>query len=66
MSFDPEMLRDFPADRRYLIGVSGGRDSVVLLDWLLSLGYRRLIVCHFEHGLRGRSGKGDARFVHRQ
>jgi len=65
MSFDPEMLRDFPADRRYLIGVSGGRDSVVLLDWLFSLGYRRLIVCHFEHGLRGRAGKGDARFVER-
>ena len=65
MSFDPDMVRDFPADRRYLIGVSGGRDSVVLLDWLVSLGYRHLIVCHFEHGLRGRAGKGDARFVER-
>lgn len=54
-----------PNDRRYLVGVSGGRDSVVLLHWLLARGYRRLIVCHFEHGLRGRAGKADARFVAR-
>ncbi len=60
-----EGLVGLPSDRRYLIGVSGGRDSVVLLDWLLAQGYRRLIVCHFEHGLRGRAGKADARFVGR-
>ncbi len=52
-------------DKRYLVGVSGGRDSVVLLHWLLAQGYGRLIVCHFEHGLRGRAGKADARFVER-
>ena len=60
-----QRLAAFPSDRRYLIGVSGGRDSVALLHWLLSQGYRRLIVCHFEHGLRGRAGQGDARFVER-
>ena len=49
----------------YLIGISGGRDSVALLHWLLDQGYRKLIVCHFEHGLRGRAGKSDARFVER-
>jgi len=54
-----------PDDRRYLVAVSGGRDSVALLHWLLSDGYRKLIVCHFEHGLRGREGKRDARFVER-
>src|SRR5436190_10459126 len=58
-------LAGLPNDRRYLIGVSGGRDSVVLLHWLLAQGYRKLIVCHFEHGLRGRAGKADARFVER-
>lgn len=58
-----EVLGALPNEQRYLVGVSGGRDSVVLLHWLLSLGYRRLIVCHFEHGLRGRAGKADARFV---
>ena len=60
-----EVLAALPNDGRYLIGVSGGRDSVVLLHWLLARGYRRLIVCHFEHGLRGRAGKADARFVER-
>ena len=60
-----EVLTELPNECRYLIGISGGRDSVVLLHWLLSLGYRRLIVCHLEHGLRGRAGKSDARFVQR-
>lgn len=60
-----ESLADLPNDRRYLIGVSGGRDSIVLLHWLLAQGYRKLIVCHFEHGLRGRAGRADARFVER-
>ncbi len=58
-------LQALPNGRRYLVGVSGGRDSVVLLHWLLARDYRRLIVCHFEHGLRGRAGKTDARFVER-
>lgn len=49
--------------RRYLIGVSGGRDSVALLDQLVDLGYRNLIVCHLNHQLRGRSSDADARFV---
>ena len=47
----------------YLIGVSGGRDSVALLHWLINLGYRKLIVCHLNHQLRGRSSDADARFV---
>jgi tRNA(Ile)-lysidine synthase len=46
-----------------LVGVSGGRDSVALLHWLVSLGYQRLIVCHLNHRLRGRSSDADARFV---
>ena len=58
-----ETLRSFPPERRYVIGVSGGRDSVALLHWLLGLGYRRLVVCHLDHRLRGRSSTADARFV---
>ena len=57
------LRNDFPPDARYLIGVSGGRDSVALLHWLVSLGYRKLIVCHLNHQLRGRSSAADARFV---
>jgi tRNA(Ile)-lysidine synthase len=57
--------RQFPIKGRYLIGVSGGRDSVALLHQLLGLGYRRLIVCHLDHQLRGRASGTDARFVER-
>ena len=63
LSIQSRVTRDFPPDARYLIGVSGGRDSVALLHWLVSLGYERLIVCHLNHRLRGRSGDADARFV---
>jgi tRNA(Ile)-lysidine synthase len=61
--FESDTLRKFPRRRRYLIGVSGGRDSVALLHWLVDLGYRKLIVCHLDHRLRGRSSQADARFV---
>jgi tRNA(Ile)-lysidine synthetase, N-terminal domain len=57
------LRNDFRPNARYLIGVSGGRDSVALLHWLTNLGYRKLIVCHLNHQLRGRSSAADARFV---
>lgn len=59
----PHKIRDFPLTSRYLIGVSGGRDSVALLHWLVEIGYRDLIVCHLDHQLRGRAAKADARLV---
>ncbi len=48
---------------RCLIGVSGGRDSVALLHALVEHGFRRLVVCHLDHGLRGNAGRADARFA---
>jgi tRNA(Ile)-lysidine synthase len=60
-----KLLRSFPLNARYLIGVSGGRDSVALLHWIISLGYKDLIVCHLNHRLRERSSDADARFVKR-
>jgi tRNA(Ile)-lysidine synthase len=63
--FDLTVLRHFPPARPYLIGVSGGRDSVALLHQLVDSGYRRLIVCHLDHQLRGRASTADARFVKR-
>ena len=63
IQFRSDSLRKFPPRCRYLIGVSGGRDSVALLHWLVELGYRKLIVCHLDHQLRGRSSQADARFV---
>jgi tRNA(Ile)-lysidine synthase len=65
LAFDPHIVAHFPPSRRYLVGVSGGRDSVALLHRLIALGYRRLIVCHLDHQLRGRAGQADAQFVRR-
>src|SRR5436309_8630094 len=62
-NINSRLTREFPPDARYLIGISGGRDSVALLHWLINLGYRKLIVCHLNHQLRGRSSDADARFV---
>ncbi|MET0980332.1 MAG: tRNA lysidine(34) synthetase TilS [Candidatus Saccharimonadales bacterium] len=47
---------------RYLVAVSGGIDSVVLLDKLVASGEYELIVAHFDHGIRSDSS-ADARFV---
>ncbi len=59
----PLPLAGIPQDRRILVGVSGGVDSVTLLHALVSGGFRKVTVLHLNHGLRGREGSGDARFV---
>ena len=50
---------------RLLVGISGGRDSVALVHLLLAAGYRRLVLCHVNHRLRGRASGADERFVKR-
>jgi tRNA(Ile)-lysidine synthase len=47
---------------RYLVAVSGGIDSVVLLNMLVTDAKHDLIVAHFDHGIRPDSAD-DARFV---
>lgn len=47
---------------RYVVAVSGGIDSVVLLDMLAHEGAHQLTVAHFDHGIRPDSA-ADARFV---
>lgn len=59
------LLAALPRHRRYLVGVSGGRDSVVLVHVLFSLGFRKLILIHLNHRLRGRAADADANFVAR-
>jgi tRNA(Ile)-lysidine synthase len=49
--------------RRYLVGVSGGADSIGLLHLLVEHGFSNLVVCHLDHRLRGKASTGDARFV---
>jgi tRNA(Ile)-lysidine synthase len=63
IQINENLLRRLRPEARYLVGVSGGRDSVVLLHWLVGLGYKKLVVCHLNHQLRGRSSDADARFV---
>lgn len=53
-------------EERLLVAVSGGVDSVVLLDVLARLQDRlgvRLHVAHVHHGLRGKAADRDAAFV---
>ena len=53
----------FSFGQKYLIAISGGRDSVALLDALFGIGYRKLVICHLNHQLRGRDSAADAHFV---
>ena len=49
-----------------LAACSGGPDSLALVNVLLSLQEKyqlRLVVAHFEHGIRGEDSREDARFV---
>lgn len=48
----------------YVVAVSGGVDSMVLLDLLRRAEGVRLIVAHYDHGIRGDSAE-DRRFVQR-
>jgi len=50
-------------NKKLIVAVSGGADSVALLHLLLEEGYRNLVVAHFNHRLRGKSSEGDAAFV---
>jgi tRNA(Ile)-lysidine synthase len=57
-----------PRDR-VLVAVSGGADSMVLLELLHALAPRfswQLVVAHFNHQLRGRASDADARLVCKQ
>lgn len=47
---------------RYVVAVSGGVDSVVLLDMLAKQKEHQLVVAHFDHGIRDDSAR-DAEFV---
>ena len=56
-------LRDLVEDMsRYVLAVSGGVDSVVLLDMLSRQPNLDLIIAHFDHGIRDDSAM-DANFV---
>ncbi len=49
-------------NKRYVVAVSGGVDSIVLLDMLSRMDDVELVVAHFDHGIRADSAH-DAQFV---
>src|SRR5580765_1600927 len=58
--------RIFRSGERMLVAVSGGVDSMVLLQLLHTLALKfhwKLAVAHFNHQLRGRSSDADERLV---
>ena len=56
------LLERFDTGQACLVGVSGGRDSVVLLDVLVRVGFTNVVVVHVNHQLRAEESDGDARF----
>ncbi|MFK7912121.1 MAG: tRNA lysidine(34) synthetase TilS [Akkermansiaceae bacterium] len=64
LALHPEFLK-LSKRRRYLVGISGGRDSVALLHTLLDHGYHNMVLCHLNHQLRGKESGKDATFVRR-
>ncbi|MGB0992015.1 MAG: tRNA lysidine(34) synthetase TilS [Akkermansiaceae bacterium] len=51
--------------KRWLLAISGGRDSVAMFHRLIDAGYKKLVLCHVNHGLRGAESGQDATFVRR-
>ncbi len=49
----------------YLVAVSGGVDSRVLLHLLLRNGFSNLVLCHLDHRLRGSESDADAHLISR-
>lgn len=60
-----ERVADLPRHAPALVAVSGGVDSVVLLDLLHRAGFTGLVVAHYHHGLRGAEADRDAEHVRR-
>lgn len=60
---DASWFREASKRKRYLLGVSGGMDSMALLYLMHEHGFRQVVVCHLDHGLRGESSLGDAKLV---
>ncbi len=58
-----QSLADVPRAAPAIVAVSGGCDSVVLLDLLRRAKFKNLVVAHFHHGLRGAPADRDAAFV---
>lgn len=63
----PQTMKPPPAwlspEKPYLIGISGGRDSVFLYHWLIAHQFDNLTCCHLNHSLRGGESDCDEEFL---
>lgn len=50
-------------DESYLVGISGGHDSIALHHWLVGHHFQNLTYCHLNHGLRGNESDEDEEFL---
>ncbi len=60
---DEYFLNQFELGKTYVIAVSGGVDSIVLLDRMSKIEGIKIIVAHFDHQIRGRASADDAELV---
>ena len=51
-----KQFKKLSSSTEFVLAISGGRDSIVLLDLAKKLIPGRFIVAHFNHGLRELSG----------
>jgi tRNA(Ile)-lysidine synthase len=58
-------LETYPKERPYLVGVSGGVDSRVLLQILRDGGFTKLVICHLDHRLRGIESDNESKLIRR-
>jgi len=58
-------LEIYPKELCYLVGVSGGVDSRVLLQLLLDAGFTNLVICHLDHRLRGSDSDRENQLIRR-
>ena len=57
------LLERIDSSQTWLVGVSGGRDSVILLELLVRIGFKQLVIVHVNHQLRGVESNSDEEFV---
>ena len=62
-SLQARFQAQFDFSKTYVLAVSGGVDSVVMLDMMVRVGGLKLIIAHFDHQIRGDESTRDAQFV---
>lgn len=56
----PEWLN---REEPYLVGISGGRDSIALHHWLVENSFNKIVYCHLNHELRKGESDDDEKFL---